>query len=544
MKRFFAFLIPACVFTLPVTSNAQGSGLETGNVDVVRQFNARLADAGRFELNPKLPPLDTTRKVQTYNIINRPLNVQYPAPKIVPKTLQNEPQTPTYKGYARLGAGLPKAVLLEGGYDLSSKENMNLGFDLRHFSMNNTGKVENQRFAEDDLGVYAGFHSDAGFSIGGKVNYSRDLLYFYGYNDLNNDSTSALSYNSEDVKQRYGILSGQVKVYNNQRTAGDIDYSATVDVYTMEDLYASRENGLNLQLQGTKWFNEKHPLTLLFQTDFSTFRDTTKRSLNNFFLNPSYTYHDNRFRLKAGLNIAASDDVFNLFPQLEASVNVVENFLTAFAGVEGGLQKNNFRNLTEYNPFLDRFPDIRNSQFYHYFGGVKGTYRGVQYRAQIGYKDVQNLALFLANGDSIPRFNVLYDSAGIFTLSAEFNTTLNNLELGARFSQHVYSLEREEKPWHLPSLSLAASAAYTGLIEKLTLKSELFLQNGVPVRAVDGTTQNLNALLDLNFSARYQLSENISAFVQANNVLNNRWQRWQHYPTFGLNALVGLSARF
>ena len=530
-------LLVALSFLALASLSAQ---IKSDEVDIIKQFNARLADAERVLLSPKPLPVDTSKNVQQYNIVNRALNVQYLAPRISPKSLREEPQDPIYNGYARLGAGLPKALLFEGGYDLKSNENLDLGFDIRHLSMNNTGKVENQSFSDNDFGAHVAFHAEQGFSVAAKANYSRDLLSFYGYNELPGE----LSFGKEDVKQRYALLDGQFRFYNNQRTAGNIDYSVSADVYMLEDLYAARENGLNLTLGGVKWFDDKHPLAITLQTDFSTLRDTAKRALNNFFLTPSYTFHGDRFRVKAGLNIASSNDEFSVFPALEASANVVNNLITAFVGAEGSLQKNNFRNLSTFNPFLARFPDIRNTQYYHYYGGVKGEYRGVQYRAQLGYKDVQDLALYLGNGDTIPRFDVLYDAASIVTLSAELKTQLAGLEIGGRFQQNVYSMKNEEKPWHLPALTLNAHAAYTGLVDKLTLRSELFVQNGVPAKAPDGSTVNLNALLDLSFGASFQLSENIGAFANVNNVLNNRWQRWQYYPTFGLNALAGISARF
>ena len=43
---------------------------------------------------------------------------------------------------------------------------------------------------------------------------------------------------------------------------------------------------------------------------------------------------------------------------------------------------------------------------------------------------------------------------------------------------------------------------------------------------------------------QYFVTENIGAFLQVNNIANNRRQRWQNYPTLGLNALVGVTARF
>lgn len=543
MKQF-AFFTILFIGLLAYTPPLKAQNLDKNKVEITRQFNARLADAGRLPLTPQLPPLDTTKKNMTYQVVNRPIDVLYPAPKITPKTLRNEPQDPIFPGFVKVGAGMPKAILLEGGYHGKGSDNLDFGVDFKHLSMNNSSALENQQFADSDLGISATVHSPSGFSVASRINYSHDILHFYGYSPLAEESEKTISFASDDVKQRFSLLSGQVKLYSNQKTKGDINYQASADFYNLQDLYAAKEKGLAFNVNASKWFSELNPLSLALKADLSTLRDTTKQSLNIVTANPSYTFHSDKFRVKAGLNFAASGAAVTVFPDLEASANIVENFITAFVATEGTVQKNTFRSLSTVNPFLARFPELRNSSYYHYYGGIKGEYRGIQYRAQLGYKDVKNLALFLTNTDSIPRMDALYDTASIFTFSAELKTRFDGLELAGRFSQHVYTLENQEKPWHLPSLTLNASAAYTGLIENLTLKSELFMQNGVPVRDISGNTKNLNALLDLSFSGNYQLSENIAAFVQINNVLNNRWQRWQYYPTYGLNVLAGLQARF
>lgn len=520
------------------------TGLDAGDkVDVVKDFNARLADAERVRLNPTQPQPDTARSKITYTISNKALNVQYLPPKVTPQSLKNEPKDTMYGGFLRVGGGLPQALLLEGGYDAFKNKNFDAGFDFRHYAINNSKNLENQQSAESDFGAYATVHTDLGFSVGGKLQFSQDVVHFYGYNDRSD--TLAPSFAAADVRQRFSMLSGQARLFNNQKTVGNIDYAASLDFYRMEDLYAARESGLNLVVEGKKWLNENNPLGIRFQADLSAYQDTGKQSLNNFFLKPTYGFYGKRFRASLGVNIAANSGVFYFFPLLEGSFNVVDNLITAFAGIDGGMQKNNFLQLTTYNPFLNSRQQLRNSVYTNLYGGVKGDYGGIHYRAQVGYKNVENLALFLTNADSVPRFDVLYDSAGIFTLSIELRTRiLQDLEINGRFSQHIFNLQSQEKPWHLPSVSLNAGVAYTGLLEGLVLRGEVFFQNALPVRNPDGSADNLNTLLDLNAGADYNFSKNIGAFVQVNNLLNNRYQRWQYYPMIGLNALAGIRARF
>jgi hypothetical protein len=542
-KYKLSFLIVALALALNL--QAQTDGLPTGEVDVIDEFEARLIDAERFVVNPLLPALDTSKKQVFYTITGKALQVQYLPPKITPRRFSPPPMDPIYNGYVRAGAGFPQAFYLDGAYDFSSEQSpVSVGLDLFHHSANNNNKVENQKFSNTLANLNATYYNDFGFSVTGNAGYTRDVVHFYGYNDLDDDFTGELTYAEDDVKQTFSTFYANGKLRNNKPTVADIDYGADIDFYNLQDNYAARETGLRLSGEMTKWFGEKDPLTARLIVDFTNYQDTAKQNLNNFFLQPSYTFHSDRFRVKIGLNVASHADEFYVFPDIEAAANIVDNVLTAFVGAKGDLYKNNLQNLSDYNPFIVSRIQVRNSFSDKYYGGIKGEVAGLDYRVEASYEDVDNLALFTSNLDSIPRFNVVYDTSSIVTIAAEVSAPLfDNFEVYGSFAQRVYSTSSNDKAWHLPSLTLSAGASYKMLDEKLSLRGDLFVENGVPVPTSDGS-KNLNGLLDLNGSAEYMFSDQIGGFVRVNNILNNRRQRWRHYPTFGLNALVGITAKF
>ncbi|MDX1939974.1 MAG: hypothetical protein SFU99_05435, partial [Saprospiraceae bacterium] len=251
------------------------------------------------------------------------------------------------------------------------------------------------------------------------------------------------------------------------------------------------------------------------------------------------------FRAKLGLNVTSHEDEFQLFPDVEISASLLGSVLGAFVGAEGSLQKNTFRNLSDYSPYIVSRIQVENTRYIQYYGGIKGNFQGIEYRAQAGYKDAENLALFLTNQDSIPRFDVVYDTAKIISIHGSLTfPVLKGLEVTGAVTQNFFTLEREDKPWHLPSLTLNGGIRYTTLEGKLLVKGDLFLENGVPFLNRDGKSENLNALFDISLGADYLFTENIGAFIHLNNLANNRRQRWQYYPTLGLNALIGVTARF
>jgi hypothetical protein len=48
----------------------------------------------------------------------------------------------------------------------------------------------------------------------------------------------------------------------------------------------------------------------------------------------------------------------------------------------------------------------------------------------------------------------------------------------------------------------------------------------------------------LSLGGELFFSKNVGVFFDANNLLNLKRERWYNYPTFGLNILGGITARF
>lgn len=535
-------------YTLPILGffalSLQGQ-ISNEQVEIFKDFDAQLTEAKKIEIKPSLPEPDTAGMAQEYVINAKPLLVEYLPPRIRPISLRRGKLPDAYNGYVRLGGGNPSALFGEGSYYVNN-DNIEFGLNALHHSSNNNRNVENQRFAVNRFGLSGGYHFDQGFALIGDFGYDLDYRHFFGYNNFPIDSTSdALSFEQNEVRQRFSTFKGGISFFNDARTQGDFDYKADFDFYLMDDNFGTRENGAILDLRGTKWFNDKNPLSIGLLTDLTGYKDTANQSLSNFILNGSYTYHSDAFKVKGGLSLGFSNDEFAVFPDIEVAVKVIGNYLTVLAGGTGGFQKNTFQSLTEYNPFLESQIQIRNTTFYNVYAGVQGEFLGINYRLKGEWKPVDDLALFLNNGDTIPRFQVIYDTGTVVSIVAELDFTFGkDFTIGGSLTQNFFNLDNNEKPWQLPSFILNTEARYTTLEGKLELVGSVFVENGVPVPTSDGGSENLNALFDVSIGGEYLISKNFGVFLQFNNLANVRRQRWQFYPTYGFNVIGGLSARF
>ena len=546
----FRFLLAGCLLCTAsvLLGQATNPNLEDNSVTVVTNFEARLTDAERVMVNPVPPPTDTTSRRQTYTILPRPLEIEYPAPTIRPRAVQRAEQEKIKNGYAKIGLGVPNALYGDFSYDLTGQDNLDLGIFANHYSFNNDKKVQNQRASDTKIGTQGSYLFEQGFAVKGGLSYDTRSRYYYGYNFPEFERDSNLTFDPEDVRQRFNTFALNAQIYNGTRTEGDIDYRAGVDLYLMDANPSVRETGFDINIGGTKWINGTNPLDVEFRADFTAFKDTSSQSLNVFSLSPSYTVLvADRIKLKAGVRLTSQENDFDIFPNVTASAVVVDGLLSAFAGVEGNVVKNTLRSLSDYNPWINARLRIRNSEATRFYGGVEGTFRRIAYRAEAGYKYLDNLALYVTrrDGSGIPTFDVIYDDGSQIYLQATATLPLvENLDLSGTFVQRFYSLEDEEKPYHLPSLSLNAAGIYTLPNVPLQLRADLFIENGLPYQTAEGGTDNLNALLDLSLNAEYTVTDTFGAWVRVNNLLNNKRERFFQYPTIGTNFMLGATASF
>ncbi|MBR9921633.1 MAG: hypothetical protein GYB31_12415 [Bacteroidetes bacterium] len=531
---------------LPIVGQAQPDDLPAEEVTVLKNFEATLAESARIEITPELPPLDTAKAQQNYTLPNKFLQVDYPPPKIRPLAMRGERTQDPYNGYLRLGAGIPTSFYGEAGYHIFAEDQFDFGIDLKHHSAN-FKKIENQRFMINDIQGTGTYYFDQGFAANAQLGYNTDDVHYYAYNFDEELKDSTIQ--RDDVLQRYSTFTAGASLFNGERNVGDINYDVGFDFYSLGDNYISNERGFDLHLGGTKWINGDHALTLLLSTEFTRFEDTAVQNLNNFYLQPSFTFHGDIFKAKAGINLASNNDDFIFFPDVELSVNILGGQLAAFAGWKGDLVKNNFQSLTDYNPFVNPRLNLQNSEVQHYYGGVKGDIKVLQYSATIGVKSIDQLALFVP--EAFPqseirrRFDVVYDTATVVNFEASVTVNpIKNLTVIGTFNNNVYNLSDANFPYGLPAYTLNGTVLYTTLEDKLRLRAELFMENGIPYIGENGADERLNGLFDLSFGGDYFISDNFGVFLMINNLADNERERWPGYPTYGINVLGGINLKF
>ncbi len=531
-KYIILMLINLCIFEL----NAQ-KNLPTDNVEIVKNFDAKLANAERTKLKPILPNLDTTTKPQQYNLPSKSINVEYPAPKLRPLAMKSEKLPESYNGYAKLGYGIPSQPFGEVGYRFGESKVFDINTHILYHAVDNTSKRANQKMGYLGLDLDGTYYSEANIAVDAKINYSQDTRYQYGYKDS--------TFLPDIVKQTYNNIGIGGRLYNKEKTSNDFGYEVGLNFNKLQDNFSRNENDFIFKAGATKWLGEKNPLSAFLITDLTSLSDTGSQSLNNLYFQPSFTWHADAFKLKIGLNLVSANDNFKPYPDLEFAANILENKFLVFGGWKGDVFKNNYFNQYHYNPYVSYRSKIGNTYSISYYGGIKGNLNIIEYTGQIGYTSSDNLALYQSDTNDTKVFKVLYDTVKIFNIKGGIIAHLMpNLTFTGTIGTNAYTLKKESKAWGLPAFDLNAGLRYAAIPDKLMLKGSIFVQDGVSYRAKGNTIESTSLLLDVNFGAEYSFHKNFGAFLEINNLANNKRERWALYNQIGLNFLAGITARF
>jgi hypothetical protein len=274
-----------------------------------------------------------------------------------------------------------------------------------------------------------------------------------------------------------------------------------------------------------------------------------------------------RWEGKMGLKmmIETNAGATHFYPDIFLRYNLVKDFLSAFAEVNGGLQRNSLKSLSEQNPFVyfgNGFRLSNTSTRLNATGGLKGNISSsLYYNFSVSYRIIDSIPLFVNRTlleDSVQNhFSVLYENLKSTVITGEIGYRLNTKLLLSSFVKYYryFDLETQEKPWQLPSLEAGISGKYH-LGEKLTARVDFIyigdryaleqkvINNNTLLQEVVSEKRKLRGIPDLNIGVDYHYTSRLGAFVQFNNILVQRFYWWNNYPIQRFNLMAGVKVLF
>jgi outer membrane receptor protein involved in Fe transport len=161
------------------------------------------------------------------------------------------------------------------------------------------------------------------------------------------------------------------------------------------------------------------------------------------------------------------------------------------------------------------------------------------------------MVLFINTPTDTRRFSPIYDTITVWGghLGLGFKPT-NELELTLGGDYRSFNTLRQVQAWHLPPFEANIGAKYhfskdfeAHLLGFVATGAKV-LDMGAKVIAETPKVATLPAMFDINVGASYHISDNFGVFLDLNNVLNQKYQRWSNYQSYGFNLVGGVTLKF
>ena len=300
-----------------------------------------------------------------------------------------------------------------------------------------------------------------------------------------------------------------------------------------------------------------------------------KYGFTNFGIHPSIAVNKNDWAINLGASLFYSADNENssskifVYPQVNASVKVVGDFMIFYTGVEGSLDQNSYRDFSNENPFVSPTLAIApTDKQFDLFAGIKGKLsNNVSYTMRGSVQNEKNKPLFKSNefnmfatnsesyqfGNS---FGVVYDDIRTVSLFGELKADFSkDVTIGLNGSYSRFFTTFQEEAWNLPTLKIGsdinvnitkkwfagANVFYVG-----ERKDIVYIQSMITIfpPAYYPETTNIKGYFDANLNIGYNHSDRLTGFLKFNNIANQSYQKWMNYPVQALQVVLGVSYKF
>lgn len=551
--EWFLILLIVLGYTVAVMAQTQ-TGINDLNYQAQSEFQPTIKDALKFSDVPEIR--DTVKRIKDlkYGITSVPLFPKYQVQPIAQAKLQNEPLNKLYHSLLKVGYGpiynMPYGEFWIG--NTRSRET-NYGAHLKHFS--GTPHLEGVGYggySDNEVNLFAKqFYKK--HTLSGDFNYERNVIHYYGYdtslNKLENDFT----------RQRYQFIQPKIRLVSHYTDSAHINHDIGLSYYNLQNLYRETENNIKFNANGNMYIN-KEKLNVNLLTDFYNHKQSND-TINDLIVsvNPSFEAGGSKWHADIGLTGTLDNfkdkTRFYFFPKLNVFYNVYENMIIPYAGVNGGLIKNSFRTLSKENPFVDTTLYYSNTNNkYNAFVGLRGNLSSkASYDTKVSYAQYDSLQFFVIDysgtNQIYNRFNVVYDNTTLLTVSGQLKYQLKEkLNVMAKGNYYLYKTKNLERAYQKPDYDLTFSGTYN-LQSKIIIKADLFFvgQQWALTQVLDTSglyvpsSKQLKGYADINLGAEYRYSKMLSFFVQLNNLANQRYYRWDRYPSQRFNFMFGVT---
>ncbi len=567
------------------TEKAKDTIIKTEVVNVVTSYVPKITDAFKIKQKPIIQHTKETQKKELkYQIFSVPVASTFIPKSGTMKKINLGKRERLYPNYFSLGLGNKITPYLETY--IRRNESYDSEYGVHFKFLLSADPVENTQLSSTYYNASLNlFYSqqERYYNWKAGIKAARDKYNWYGLPSNINFTEATISAIEEEQAYNNFKVFGTIKFDDSYLVEGSGSVTYFSDALSSNEFFIDANALFKFPLDGfNRQLNDLSINTTLsyLGTKFEKSYDSQNQLKHSFFVfgaHPSYKFNVQDLAIKIGakayfsLDLENSNNNFLIYPDVEISYPIVNDFANVFVGASGDLETNSYQSISEQNPYISPTQNLlQTNKKYAVYGGIKGKLDSqFSYNFKASYSDIENNPFFTlnqskSNGSNTAGSNAFtfsgYEYGNSFTTVYDDIKLLNffgevafdgikNLTVGLNGQFNSFTLTNQQEAWNTPKMKGEIFGTYK--TEKWFAGANFFFvgerkgkEYEVLPSILPPNTINLKSYFDVNFNGGYHFSDSFSVFLNLNNVLNNSYQRFNNFNVQGFQAMGGLTWKF
>lgn len=550
------------ISVMPVFAQSGKDSTTNRQVEIIEVYKPKFLDVQKFESVPVIEKPQVKPAVFTYKINTRQVNTDKIVNPIPMTDLPLSADNAFPGNFVKLGYGNLKTPLAEVYLNNRQSKKYSYGAHYRFLQTNSDLNNGFADFSNHNVKGFAAMYTDNA-ELGLDVNYRNHKYYYYGYNH----SDTLFEPVKKDLERVVSNFDARAYFNSTSASKKKLRHRSQFNFYNFGiDKASETQYAVSSRLYGNvPNLNEfkNCRLSAALGLDYNIFKNDTQAAIKRLFIqaDPRFEFEYEGMELTVGFNATVfingkEPALPYVNPVIRASYPVVEHVANLYAGVDGRYEKQSLRRMIGSNPFTASYDLVNTYENIKSFLGINAKIGSRADAAfEVGYSDISNMPLFITRfgpadslvDDRLNAFSIKYKQVSMLKFMTVFNYSFSE-KVRIGFTGNIYNYEVNEEPyaWQLPNMD-------GKLNMKFNIRNKLYpyvnilamgLQKQRSGEGIRYDNSSIKSFYDISLGVDYRFKSKLSAFVQANNLMSSRYQRWYNYPVYGFNIMGGFTMSF
>lgn len=529
------------VLMLFLSGGVVAQDIGTTRVKVQEGYKPKIAEAVKLNENANFEDTLKRNRAQIYEFIDAELQSQYITKPLSPAKVKDEKTSDLYSTKVSGAVGnawLSKASVV---HNEAPSVNFSYGLMANHFS----NRYHLAKNSDNNISLFSKKIGSSNIFVA-NLSYARKTSLYY------DDET-----NIEDLFFRNRYAYSKFSFSASSKIVTDDKFKHHT-VFFISDLNEFSENQIHLSSNLRKKTNGiQFILDVNYDNYFrynNIYSDTGSADFWSLYFSPKASFSRNGLDFDLGFDIdLKSSTSASFFPVFKLTKELVADVLLINLGLRHKKQIHSLKSLFDMNPYVHSFGTnqsiLRDSIVFQQFEVTDTHHWFFNMRNSLGWQDV--LDLFVSYGKiknfshfisvdylDFHRFQVAYLNVNQLHIGASYDRRVNEI---VDLNVEVDYFNWDQTVYYRPFLT-------SNLNVPINLRAKIKLNPSISYLGkrefLDANVKDIPSRIHVNLDLHYLFSQQLSAYLELNNISNSKQDIWLGYREIGFNVLFGVNFSF